>query len=164
MFIGNLRGTLPAGAPPSERGTGTYRQSDDVQSLHRASATRDRIKSGGPLPLADAARRLRGRPGRPRKRPERSHVEVTPALQARVAPSPAARPSDRTSSVLPRLLGVEAAGRYLEVSAWTIRDLVAGGQLQPVRLSLASGKAVRRLLFDRMALDLLVDTGSSPRR
>lgn len=163
MSISQLPGTLPAGAQPSEPGTGTCRQPDNVQSLHRASATRDRIKPGGPLPLADAARRLRGRPGRPSKTPERSHVEVTPALQVRVAPSPAARPSDRTSNVLPRLLGVEAAGRYLGVSAWTIRDLVAGGQLQPVRLSLASGKAVRRLLLDRMQLDLLVHASASPR-
>jgi excisionase family DNA binding protein len=60
--------------------------------------------------------------------------------------------------VLPRLLGIEAAARYLGVSPWTVRDLVAAGQLKPVRLSLPSGKAVRRLLFDRLQLDLLVES------
>ncbi len=62
--------------------------------------------------------------------------------------------------MLPRLLGIEAAGCYLGVSTWTVRDLVAAGQLKPVRLSLPSGKAVRRLLFDRVQLDLLVEANA----
>jgi hypothetical protein len=69
--------------------------------------------------------------------------------------------SDASSDGLPRLLGIEAAGRYLSISPWTVRDLVAGGQLKPVRLTLPSGKAVRRLLFDRVQLDLFVEASRS---
>jgi hypothetical protein len=38
---------------------------------------------------------------------------------------------------------------------------VAGGQLRPVQLSLPSGKVVRRLLFDRLQLDLFVEASRS---
>ncbi len=156
MSINQFTGALRAGAGT---GSGNPGQPDGAAPLRGELAARGRIKTGGPLPLADAAKRLRGRPGRPRKHPERSHVAVTSGAQARVLPRLEARPSDATSDVLPRLLGVEAAGRYLGVSPWTIRDLVAAGQLQPVRLSLPSGKAVRRLLFDRVQLDLLIEAG-----
>jgi hypothetical protein len=149
-------------SPSTTPGSGIYGSADEAESAVRPrKAPSDRIKAGStprPLPLADAAQRLRGRPGRPRKHPERSHVAVTSFAQVRAVPRPAARPSDATSNVLPRLLGIEAAGRYLGVSPWTVRDLVAGGQLKPVRLSLPSGKAVRRLLFDRLQLDLLVES------
>ncbi len=156
MSINYLSSTL---RPAAETGSGKPGQLDGAASARNESAARGRIKTGGPLPLAEAAQRLRGRPGRSRKGPERRHVAVTSGAQARVLPRLEARPSDVTSNVLPRLLGVEAAGRYLGVSPWTIRDLVAAGQLQPVRLSLPSGKAVRRLLFDRVQLDLLIEAG-----
>jgi hypothetical protein len=143
-------------------GTGIYGSADGAGSvIGPRKSPSARIKTGStprPLPLADAAQRLRGRPGRPQKHPERSHVAVTSFAHVRAVSRPAARPSDATSNVLPRLLGIEAAARYLGVSPWTVRDLVAGGQLKPVRLSLPSGKAVRRLLFDRLQLDLLVES------
>lgn len=65
-----------------------------------------------------------------------------------------------TSAPIPRLLGIEDAARYLGISPWTVRDLVAGGQLRPVRLSLTAGKPVRRLLFDRVQVDLLVEASA----
>jgi len=152
-------------SPSTTPGSGIYGSADGAESsIGPRKSPSARIKPGStprPLPLADAAQRLRGRPGRPRKHPERSHVAVTSFAQVRAVPRPAARPSDATSNALPRLLGVEAAGRYLGVSTWTVRDLVAGRQLHPVRLALPSGKAVRRLLFDRVQLDLLIEASSS---
>jgi len=151
----------PSTAPTS----GIYGSADVAESaVQLRKSPSARIKPGStprPLPLADAAQRLRGRPGRPRKHPERSHVAVTPPAEVRAVQRAQAGASDATSNALPRLLGVEAAGRYLGVSTWTVRDLVAGRQLHPVRLALPSGKAVRRLLFDRVQLDLLIEASSS---
>src|SRR6266849_1786319 len=109
-----------------------------------------------PLPLAAAAERLRRPPGRPRKvsRDESAQAsqagapsEGVDSLGARGAPVPALCP------VTPRLLDVDGAAAYLGVSAWTIRDLDAGGQLPRVRLPLPGGKELRRLLYDRTDLD-----------
>jgi len=55
------------------------------------------------------------------------------------------------------LLDVDGAAAYLGVSAWTIRDLDAGGQLPRVRLPLPGGKELRRLLYDRTDLDRLIE-------
>jgi excisionase family DNA binding protein len=60
-------------------------------------------------------------------------------------------------SIVPRLLDVEAAAVYLSVSPWTIRDLVAAGELHRVRLPVGGQREVRRLLLDRRDLDRLVD-------
>lgn len=57
----------------------------------------------------------------------------------------------------PRLLDVDAAGAYLGVSAWTIRDLHAAGRLRRVQLPLSGDRQVRRLLFDRVDLDQLIE-------
>jgi hypothetical protein len=92
--------------------------------------------SARPLPLAAAAERLRGKPGRPKKR--------DPKYQRQQAP------------LSPRLLDVEAAGSYLGVSAWTVRDLLDKGTLARVRIPLPGGGQVRRLLLDRQELDGLV--------
>jgi hypothetical protein len=59
--------------------------------------------------------------------------------------------------VTPRLLDVDGAAAYLAVSAWTIRDLDAGGHLPRVRLPLPGGKELRRLLYDRTDLDRLIE-------
>ena len=56
-----------------------------------------------------------------------------------------------------RLLDVDSAAAYLGVSAWTIRDLDAGGHLPRVRLPLPGGKELRRLLYDRTDLDRLIE-------
>jgi len=92
------------------------------------------------LPLAAAQRRL-GRPGRPRK-------PVAPDATARAAGSPA---------IDPRLLDVQAAARYLGLSPWTIRDLLAGGKLTRVAIPGPSGRDLRRVLVDRLELDRLVE-------
>lgn len=85
-----------------------------------------------PLPLADAAQRLRGRPGRPRKATEAA------------------------SPIPSRLLDLAATAVYLNVSGWTVRDLEAAGVLRRVRIPLPRGGELRRLLFDRQDLDELI--------
>ncbi len=49
-----------------------------------------------------------------------------------------------------RLLDVPAAGRYLSISAWTVRDLVWRGDLPAVRI----GRLVR---LDRADLDRFLE-------
>jgi hypothetical protein len=107
-------------------------------------------------PLTDAAARLRGLPGRPRKAagPQASQ---TPAL------SPAA---DRSQTckvavpalcpISPRLLDLATAAAYLSVSPWTVRDLEAVGIVPRVRVPLPGGGELRKLLFDRDDLDRLI--------
>lgn len=96
------------------------------------------------LPLAAAAERLRGRPGRPRTREPQSPAPVVLQVGA-VAP------------VAPRLLDLDATAAYLGVSDWTVRDLEAAGVLHRVRVPLPNGGELRKLLFDREQLDRLVD-------
>jgi hypothetical protein len=99
-----------------------------------------------PLPLAAASMRLRGKPGRPR-----NASRTTSAFYLETAEGSAA------AANMPRLLDVQAAADYLSVSVWTIRDLEAAGELQRVRLPLSGHREVRRLLFDRLDLDRLVE-------
>ena len=112
------------------------------------------------LPLAAAAERLRRPLGRPRKPRDN---ESTPASQAealaggRISTGVALPAVPAPCPVTPRLLDVDGAAAYLGVSAWTIRDLDAGGHLPRVRLPLPGGKELRRLLYDRTDLDRLVD-------
>jgi hypothetical protein len=49
------------------------------------------------------------------------------------------------------------AAQYLGVSIWTIRDLEASGQLSRVRFQLPGGRELRRLLYDRVDLDRLIE-------
>jgi hypothetical protein len=95
-----------------------------------------------PLPLAAAAVRLRGKPGRPRK--------AHPA-------DPIAAIAVAAAGLPPRLLDVEAAARYLSISSWTVRDLYASGRLPRVRFPLGGDRELRRLLFDVRDLDKLIE-------
>jgi hypothetical protein len=52
----------------------------------------------------------------------------------------------------PRLLSARDAGRYLSLAYDTVLGLVQAGVLRPVTLG-----ALRKLLFDSVALDRLVD-------
>ncbi len=107
----------------------------------------------GPKPLAAAALRLRGRPGRPRKTPDPGQ---RPGIGPREVPATAG-PGDGAvaqAAIVPRLLGVKDAARYLGVSEWTLRDMPAT-VLPRVRLP-GQRDEVRRLLFDRDDLDRLV--------
>jgi hypothetical protein len=55
------------------------------------------------------------------------------------------------------LLDLVATAAYLGVSAWTVRDLEAAGTLKRVRVPVAGGGDLRKLLFDREDLDRLVE-------
>jgi Helix-turn-helix domain len=58
----------------------------------------------------------------------------------------------------PRLLGAPGASRYLGISVWTLRSLVARGHLKPVKLPACHHTGEnRRLLFDIRDLDKFVD-------
>lgn len=107
-------------------------------------------------PLADASRRLRGRPGRPRKHPATDRMANISAPETGKLNRSAGRPSlngNRREVPQPRLLSLRQAAEYLSLSTWTIRNLVDNGTLRRVRLG-----SVRRLLFDRLELDQLIET------
>jgi hypothetical protein len=56
-----------------------------------------------------------------------------------------------------RLLDLKAAASYLGVSPWTIRDLEARRVLKRVNVPLPGGAELRKLLFDKMDLDRLIE-------
>ena len=59
--------------------------------------------------------------------------------------------------VAPRLLDLHAAALYLTVSEWTVRDLEAAGTIARVRIPLSNNGELRKLLFDRVELDCLIE-------
>ncbi len=110
-------------------------------------------RRGDPLkPLAAAAERLRGKPGRPRKH---GHVPGTAAPQDGEDKRPRWS-ALALSAIAPRLMSLEQAALYLGVSPWTIRDLIANGTLARVRVPLSNGRELRKVLLDREELDELV--------
>ena len=56
-----------------------------------------------------------------------------------------------------RLLDLPTAAQYLGLSPWTVRDLEAAGSLPRVRIPLPHAGELRKLLFDRVDLDRLID-------
>jgi hypothetical protein len=62
-------------------------------------------------------------------------------------------------TVAPRLLDLKAAGDYLSLSYWTMRDLVFAGVLPTVRIPCprGDGRAIRRILVDRHDLDAFIE-------
>src|SRR5262245_1964637 len=119
-----------------------------------------KAKMKGTLPLAAASARLRGLPGRPRRETDADSAQASQAGALsgdRMFTGANGGAVPEVCPVTPRLLDVEAAARYLGVSAWTIRDLDAAGHLPRVRLPLPGGKELRRLLFDRTDLDRLIE-------
>jgi len=105
------------------------------------------------LPLAAAAERLKGRPGRPRKWPEAKQASAPHA-----APPFMRGPEGAVPGLCPRLLDLGATAAYLGVSPWTVRDLETAGTLKRVRVPLPDGGELRKLLFDRQDLDRLIET------
>lgn len=113
--------------------------------------------------LAAASRRLRGKPGRPRK-----HLPAAgggtdgaqPGAPTRVnsgenggAPVlTSGRPSP--SALPPRLLTLPMASVYLSLARTTLLDLEAAGALRRARV-VVRGREIRKRLYDRAALDQL---------
>jgi len=102
--------------------------------------------SAGPLPLAAAAERLRGKPGRPR---------LTEDERAKRGQFRAAVRAAQLAAVKPRLFTVDAAALYVSLSVWTIRALVANGTLPRVLVPSGAGE-LRKVLLDREDLDRLI--------
>ena len=104
------------------------------------------------LPLAAAAVRLRGEPGRPSRKgtgraQDSAATRVNGGLPSGTHDSESGRPT-------PRLLSVEALAHYLgDMSPDTVRELDASGRLPGARVQVPG---LRRVLFDRLELDRLV--------
>ena len=99
------------------------------------------------------ARRPIGRPRKPGHVPGTSNAEGVDTS----GPNGRALVCQASAPLSPRLLDLNAAASYLSVSAWTVRDLEARGILRRVRVPLPNGGELRKVLFDRMELDTLVD-------
>ena len=99
------------------------------------------------------ARRPIGRPRKPGHVPGTSNAEGVDTS----GPNGRALVCQASGPLLPRLLDLDATAAYLGVSGWTVRDLEAGGILHRVRVPLPNGGELRKVLFDRMELDTLVD-------
>ena len=108
----------------------------------------------GELPLAEASRRLRRPPGRPRLHPQRLHrgeTVVRPTSETRHGSGGPHRPEVRDTAG-PRLLSARDTARYLALGYETVLDLAKRGALRPVRFD-----GMRKLLFDRVDLDLMIE-------
>ena len=109
----------------------------------------------------------RGKPGRPRKgdtgifhKSEHGH-NVGTAISKRLVGSTDAEGSVVPQTVAPvqaRLLDLHGAATYLGLSAWTIRDLEAAKILPRIRIPLPNHLELRKVLFDRVDLDRLIDS------
>ena len=104
-----------------------------------------RHELGGPRPTD----RL-GNPRRTRKGPagQAPDASDTGSLVDGASPS---------ELITPRLLSLRAAANYLGVSPWTVRDLEAKRVLKRVTVPLPGGTELRKLLFDKLELDRLID-------
>jgi hypothetical protein len=121
-----------------------------ILATSRRSGSRATVSTvSNPLPLAEAAVRLRGKPGRPRLSEE--------AKAERAAHRQAARAA-ALAAVAPRLFDVPGAARYLGISTWTVRDLVAAGRIPRIVIPGADGGDLRALRLDREDLDRLIAT------
>jgi excisionase family DNA binding protein len=112
-----------------------------------------------PAPLAAAAARLRGTPGRPRRGETDAAQAAIERIRAATAKARATRASRKvaaTEAIIPRLLDLEQSAKYLSCSPWTLRDLIANGTLPRVRVPLPSGADLRKILVDREDLDRLI--------
>lgn len=114
-----------------------------------------------------------GKPGRPRKAPvvplnpghTSGHADSGQLASDGSAEQKAPRPSRTQATqagalvtLAPRLVDLPGAVAYLGRSPWAVRALMESGRLTPVRVELAPGWVLRRLLFDVRALDALVDS------
>jgi len=120
-----------------------------------------------PDTLQPVPKSRRGKPGRPRAgdagifgRNEYGHSSGTSTMKPRTQSGIGANAEAHMAvgPVTPRLLDLHAAAGYLGVSGWTVRDLEAAGILARVRIPLPHAGELRKLLFDRVDLDRLVDS------
>jgi hypothetical protein len=119
-----------------------------------------------PLPLAAASERLRGRPGRPRKGTTEAQATNGTRVNSEVLGSGQDSQSGRPTLLSERrLLDVAQTAAYLGgLGEDTVRELDASGVLTPARVTIpgASGRPMRKVLFDRLVLDRLADGWRTP--
>ena len=158
---------MPAAHEPAESaaplplaGTAQGPQPRAIASAKHAPC--EPINSATTQPLANASRRLRGRPGRPRtkpcgdssgdsREPERMQVREMPGRPpVRTQDSPSCAPAG------PRLLTRQQAVDYLNLSSDMLDRLTQQGELRRVQLTLGD-RTVRKVLYDRGDLDRLVE-------
>jgi hypothetical protein len=60
--------------------------------------------------------------------------------------------------VVPRLLTVENAARYLGLGEWSVRHLIYAGIVRRVRVPAPGQGEIRRCLVDRADLDALISS------
>jgi hypothetical protein len=112
-----------------------------------------------PLPLAAAAERLRGRPGRPRRNGD-SAVTGPSQRSAPQGPERGALAYSAMAPLHPAVLDVPAAARFLSVSPRQIRLWLASGVLPRVRLpGDTPGAELRKVLIAVADLMRLVEVG-----
>ena len=96
--------------------------------------------------------------GRPRKAGGGPDNASSAGSEAEHTPNGATQGFVAVDPLTPRLLDLHSTAAYLGVSEWTVRDLEAGGLLQRVRVPLPNEGELRKLLFDRVALDRLIES------
>jgi hypothetical protein len=121
-------------------------------------------------PLADAAHRLRARPGRKPSATADAHSKPKPSLYV---PKITEQANDRAEAPITScrydLLTVREAAAYLRCSTWFVRQLVQGGYLSPIKLPAPitlhrrSGE-LRKVLIDRAQIDRLIAQGKAARQ
>jgi hypothetical protein len=84
-----------------------------------------------------------------------AEIVIRRAREAKAALAQRPEPPRETE---PRLLDVKGAAKYLGISYWTIREL----PVPRVRLEVAGGRDVRRILFDRRDLDAWIERQKEP--
>jgi Helix-turn-helix domain len=130
----------------------------------QAETEKGRGGGGQRLPLAAASVRLRGRPGRPpREDAARARPAGAPPRRAGAAPGAGPAPSWSTpgrvslAPLHPRVLDLHGAAAYLGLRERKLRELARSGILPRVRIPLPHDGEVRKLLFDRVDLDRLIE-------
>jgi Helix-turn-helix domain len=124
----------------ARRPLGRPRKAPPVQPSVEAAASRPiRLKLDPALkPFLDALAELV------------AEIAIRRAREARAALAPSPQTPREAES---RLLDVKAAAKYLGVSWRTVREL----PIPRVRLEVAGGREVRRILFDRRDLDAWIE-------
>lgn len=117
-------------------------------------------------PIVHGSRR--GKPGRPRNgdtgifgKQESGHSPGTVTMKPRTQ-SGSGDGAQVQITIAPRLLDLHVSASYLGLSAWTVRTLEQQGILKRVRIPLPNAGELRKLLFDRIDLDRLIDGWKEP--
>jgi hypothetical protein len=117
-----------------------------------------------PLPLAAAAARLRGQPGRPRRGTGGAQGPHATRGNSGLERGGQDSQSGRPGLTERRLLDVASTAAYLSLSPDTVREPDVSGVLSParVRIPAPGGRTLARVLFDRAELDRLVAGWRAP--